>query len=899
MKNSKRLLTKSFIVTILVVALMLSFSMLASAETVDKLEAGEIAVVNFAPTWGDVEANVDKMLGYINDAYVEGVKILVFPELCVAGYTSSSDPASPIYQMAINTAETADGETATKISHLAQDYDMIIIYGATEVIEGDSEHAYNSAFVCLPNGEVHTYQKIHNVEGAWCTNGTTPLIVDTEYGKMGMSICYDTYATPELSRYYVAAGCKFIINPTATSRGYNRGLNPPAWSWYFNNRIESEAYRDNVIMVNADLAGPDGPNDNYYFPGGSCIVGYDYANNTPVYYGGTSTEYPKMEEPGLIVNTKAIDLTNVPDPTITPEYAALYQELYQELADRKAAGTSLSSRLPANAETGSSFANAPVMAVVQSPKESLTLEEMKTYINEAAAEGAKILVFPETILTGKAYDPATRTQVTEAQTLSGEVATEIAALAQQHGMYIIYGFTEKTDTPMYGLNSQGNNVEKVYNSAAIISPDGKKASYRKIHLEGDEEEWAIAGDTPYIFDTGWTKFMVMLGNEAVNYPELGRYGAAMGAKFIVNPTTTSSTDKWFFEQMYGSYVDRDGTGLIISTVNTEAAPGYSTIMTKRSATTDDTGSTVSYNGTAFEALKVRTATNPNLLVVKPTSTTLSFGITGFNPQVFADAYGRLADNAVADKSALQSLITELNNIVKDLLTADSRAIYDQLLSDAEALLADLTASQSDYDDFVAQARTIIDGFEYIPVDKTELELLVELLEYVNPAWFTDASQDILVQLVADAKDLLADKNATQEEVDAFVANADKVIAGLELKFNFEGLKGLFQKLVDVDFDKLTDESQKAYDKLWNDMTELLMQEVLTQKDIDDFITYANGVIDGFKYVGEVPTDPKPTPKPSDDPKTGDNTTIVLFAVLLIVSLCGVVFIIKKRATIKS
>ena len=73
----------------------------------------ELGVVNFKSTWGDKEANVSSMLNYVEQAHEKGVKILLFPEMCVTGYVSSSDPESLAYQTAVNLAETSDGPTAT------------------------------------------------------------------------------------------------------------------------------------------------------------------------------------------------------------------------------------------------------------------------------------------------------------------------------------------------------------------------------------------------------------------------------------------------------------------------------------------------------------------------------------------------------------------------------------------------------------------------------------------------------------------------------------------------------------------------------------------------------------------------------------------------------------------
>lgn len=105
----------------------------------------------------------------------------------------------------------------------------------TEKVEGDVSHAYNSVFACSPDGTVTTYQKIHPTEGAWCVAGENPLVLDTKWGKVGVSICYDTYYAPEIERCYAMEGCKLLLNSTATRDRdeFSGGTNIPEWEWFF------------------------------------------------------------------------------------------------------------------------------------------------------------------------------------------------------------------------------------------------------------------------------------------------------------------------------------------------------------------------------------------------------------------------------------------------------------------------------------------------------------------------------------------------------------------------------------------------------------------------------------------------------------------------------------------
>lgn len=91
----------------------------AATVTSGTIPAGQLAVVNFHPTWGDKQANKASMLKYIADAHVNGVKMIVFPEMALTGYVSSSDPDSAAYRMAVSQAETTESPITREIAQAA------------------------------------------------------------------------------------------------------------------------------------------------------------------------------------------------------------------------------------------------------------------------------------------------------------------------------------------------------------------------------------------------------------------------------------------------------------------------------------------------------------------------------------------------------------------------------------------------------------------------------------------------------------------------------------------------------------------------------------------------------------------------------------------------------------
>lgn len=162
------------------------------------------------------------------------------------------------------------------------------------------------------------------------------------------------------------------------------------------------------------------------------------------------------------------------------------------------------------------------------------LKKMISDSQTAADNGAKIILFPEMALTGYAMEKgdinrADRMQVKLAEKFDGPSAQALAKTAKDKGVYIIYGYPELI----------GDDPLNVYNSAVAIGPDGIIGSYQKIHPFGSEVIWCKTGKVPFLFDTPWGPIGISICYDTYNYPELGRFYGAAGARLILNPTATS------------------------------------------------------------------------------------------------------------------------------------------------------------------------------------------------------------------------------------------------------------------------------------------------------------------------------------------------------------------------
>ena len=158
------------------------------------------------------------------------------------------------------------------------------------------------------------------------------------------------------------------------------------------------------------------------------------------------------------------------------------------------------------------------------------LKTIEKYCEEAGEKEVNLLLFPEMALNGYLNEPEKKKpekmQVSDAETIPGPSTERLAVYAKKYQMYIVVGMSER----------DLEDPEKIYNSVAILFPDGTMDSYRKIHLPADEPEWCVRGERPVLFDTPWGPVGVGICYDTYVFPELQRYYKSMGARLYLNAT---------------------------------------------------------------------------------------------------------------------------------------------------------------------------------------------------------------------------------------------------------------------------------------------------------------------------------------------------------------------------
>ena len=168
-------------------------------------------------------------------------------------------------------AEPDDGETVSFLSELAAELGIYLVGGS--IPELDKGNVYNTSFSFDRKGNlIGKHRKVHlfdiDVEGGirfmesdTLTAGEDMTVIDTEYCKIGVAICYDV-RFPEWFRKMALAGAQLIILPAA----FNMTTGPAHWDITMRARaLDNQVY----FAANSPARDEKGPYQAY---GGSCVV---------------------------------------------------------------------------------------------------------------------------------------------------------------------------------------------------------------------------------------------------------------------------------------------------------------------------------------------------------------------------------------------------------------------------------------------------------------------------------------------------------------------------------------------------------------------------------------------------------------------------------------------------
>ncbi|MBD3366716.1 MAG: hypothetical protein GF405_00910 [Candidatus Eisenbacteria bacterium] len=135
-----------------------------------------------------------------------------------------------------------------------------------------------------------------------------------------------------------------------------------------------------------------------------------------------------------------------------------------------------------------------------------------------ARERADLYVLPELAVSGYLFESESEARAL-AQPPDSRAFNGLSDLADRQSAAVVVGFAEVSNG-------------ELYNSSLIISPDGGRAVYRKIHLFADEKDIFAPGDRPpEVHDIGGVRLGPMICFDWI-FPETARSLAVLGADIL-------------------------------------------------------------------------------------------------------------------------------------------------------------------------------------------------------------------------------------------------------------------------------------------------------------------------------------------------------------------------------
>lgn len=177
--------------------------------------------------------NVAALQPVMERVCADGVDLVALPEMFCCPYQTENFPRY---------AEPEGGPVWSACAALAGQYGVYLSAGTMPEL-GEDGLVYNTAYVFDRQGrQIAKHRKMHlfdiDVKGGQyfkesdtLSPGDQVTVFDTEFGRMGLCICYD-FRFPELARLMVLEGANVILVPAA----FNLTTGPAHWELMFRSR---------------------------------------------------------------------------------------------------------------------------------------------------------------------------------------------------------------------------------------------------------------------------------------------------------------------------------------------------------------------------------------------------------------------------------------------------------------------------------------------------------------------------------------------------------------------------------------------------------------------------------------------------------------------------------------
>jgi NAD+ synthase (glutamine-hydrolysing) len=222
-----------------------------------------IALAQINTRLGDMQANLEKHLAYLDQARSSGADLVVFPELSLTGYALQDLVPT------VALRPTRDDPIFRPLLEASQDVDMVVGF-----VNEDLRSRFYIAAAYLSQGEiVHIHRKVYLPtyglfdEGRFFAWGNEIRAFDTRFGRLGLLICEDFWHASPPYLLWLDGADLLLLTSASPGRGLNSEpiLESARWVEHIN---QAYASLFTSFVVHSNRVGYE---DGLNFWGGSTI----------------------------------------------------------------------------------------------------------------------------------------------------------------------------------------------------------------------------------------------------------------------------------------------------------------------------------------------------------------------------------------------------------------------------------------------------------------------------------------------------------------------------------------------------------------------------------------------------------------------------------------------------
>ena len=205
------------------------------------------------------------------------------------------------------------------------------------------------------------------------------------------------------------------------------------------------------------------------------------------------------------------------------------------------------------------------------------------------------------------------------------------------------------------------------------------------------------------------------------------------------------------------------------------------------------------------------------------------------------------------KKTLEYFLNRAKALVEDGSVDDCvesiQKLFEEAIAEGEAVMADENATREEVTNATEKLMLAVQALDLKAGDKTDLEMAAELGDMIDLTQYVEEGQAEFTEALVKAKEVLADGDAFQEDVDSAWNALVDAISNLRLKADKSVLEDLISQVGSLDLTGYTEESVSVFRAALAAANGILADETLSENDqakVDEAVAALQAAYDGLE-----------------------------------------------------